>query len=97
MPSSSSGLRSSSRPPSSFLCLLPPPEALTLLLFFLDFFPPRAAVSPFLPDHRSARQPGVGRDTHRGLVCWGRRAPGTGTPPPVSPRLLPHCGPPRAI
>lgn len=61
-PSSSSGLGSPSRPPSSFLCLLPlPPDALALLLFFLDFFTPRAAVSPFLLDHCSARQPGVGR------------------------------------
>lgn len=60
MPSSSSGLGSPWRPPSSFLCLLPLPlDALALLLFFLDFFPPRAAVSPFLPDHRSAKQPGV--------------------------------------
>lgn len=60
MPSSSSGLGSPSRPPSSFLCLLPllPLDVLALLLFFLDFFPPRVAVSPFLPDHFSARQPG---------------------------------------
>lgn len=71
MPSSSSGLGSSSRPPSSFLCLLPPPDALTLLLFFLDFFPPRAAGSPFLPDHRSARQPGVRRDTHPDWFAGG--------------------------
>lgn len=58
MPSSSSGPGSL----SSFLCLLLlPPGALARLLFFLDFFPPSAAVSPFLPDHCSARQPAVRR------------------------------------
>lgn len=78
MPSSSSGLGSPSRPPSSFLCLLLlllPPAALALLLFFLDFFPPREAVSPFLPDHCSARQPRVWRRetlnrSASGLGCW---------------------------
>lgn len=71
-PSSSSALASSPRPPSSFLCLLLPlEEPLTPLRFFLDFFPPREAMSPFLPDHRSARQPEGRCRQASGPACLG--------------------------